>query len=70
MHAHAADRLPAKGLVNGLVFAVLEILPSSIHTSEKPMWIIGFLFLNWKVVILYLAVGRNRILGQNSIAGG
>jgi hypothetical protein len=73
MHAPGADILLASGLVGGLVFAVLalsEILPSPIQRTEKLMWIIGFIFLNWIAVILYLAVGRNRILqrDQNRIS--
>jgi hypothetical protein len=75
MHAPGADILLASALIGGFVFAVLalwEILPSSINTSEKLMWIFGFLFLNWIAVILYLAVGRKRIMGfgRNSISGG
>jgi hypothetical protein len=66
MHAPGADILLAVALIAGFVFAALalsEILPSSINKPEKLMWIFGFLFLNWIAVILYLAIGRNRILG-------
>ncbi|MCU0404736.1 MAG: PLD nuclease N-terminal domain-containing protein [Chitinophagaceae bacterium] len=65
MHAPGADILLAAALLGGYVFAVLalwEILPSSINKSEKLMWMVGFVFLNWITVILYLAVGRNRIM--------
>ncbi len=65
MQAPGADILLASGLIGGVLFAVLalsEILPSPINKSEKLMWIFGFIFLNWIAVILYLAVGRNRII--------
>ena len=75
MHAPGADILLAVGLIAGFVFAGLalwEILPTNIQMTEKLMWVFGFIFLNWIAVILYLAVGRNRILGtrQHGISRG
>lgn len=69
MHMSGAEFLLALGLIGGLLFAVLaltEILPAPIQKTEKVMWVIGFIFLNWITVILYLAVGRNRILKNSN----
>lgn len=68
MHTPGADFLLASGLISGFLFAILalsEILLSPIQKTEKVMWVIGFIFLNWIAVILYMAVGRNRILLTN-----
>lgn len=75
MHVPGADIMLAVALIGGFAFAVFalwEILPSSISKIEKLMWIVGFLFLNWLAAVLYLAVGRNRILGlgPNNYRGG
>jgi hypothetical protein len=66
MHTPGADVLLAVALIGGFAFAVLalwEILPSSISTIEKLMWMVGFIFLNWLAAVLYLAVGRKRVKG-------
>ena len=70
MHSPFADLLLELSFAFYMVFAVLalyEVFQSNkIETVEKIMWTIGILFLGSIVGILYLLLGRKRIVSNLS----
>lgn len=71
MHSPFADLLLELSFAFYLVFAVLalyEVFQSNkIETVEKIMWTIGILFLGSIIGILYLLLGRKRIVNNLQI---
>ncbi|SMD00875.1 hypothetical protein [Pedobacter nyackensis] len=65
---HMATFLPILALGVGLsavytIMVLMEILPSKrLNTSEKLMWLTGFLFFNAITGLLYFTGGRNRVI--------
>ncbi len=70
MHSPSAELLLQISIACYLVFAALalyEVYKSNrIETIEKIMWTIGILFLGSIVGIIYLLVGRKRIIDNST----
>lgn len=67
MHGQGGEALIILSLLLLLVFiiaAIREVNASvKIPSSEKSMWIIGFVFLTLIAGIIYLKQGRRRVIG-------
>ncbi|MGK4567611.1 GldL-related protein [Flavobacterium sp. 3HN19-14] len=65
-HMPAANALLTIGLIFTFIYtvaAILEIFNSRrINSTEKLMWLIGFLFFNFITGILYILSARKRIV--------
>jgi small basic protein len=65
-HAKNADTFLFVWMVATIIFvilAILEIMRSNkIPTAEKVMWVLGLIFLNTLTAILYLLLGRKRVM--------
>lgn len=66
MHRPGGETLLAISLLATLVFiisAIIEVRKSSrIDHGEKTMWTIAFLFLNGFAGIIYMIIGRRRVI--------
>jgi TM2 domain-containing membrane protein YozV len=67
MHQQGGESLLIISLVLLLVFIITasrEVIASiKIPSSEKSMWIIGFVFLSLIAGIVYIKQGRRRVIG-------
>lgn len=65
IHADNSDPILALSLVSWLVFtvaAIYEIVRSrKINHSEKLLWVLGLIFMNVVIGIVYLLAGRKRV---------
>jgi hypothetical protein len=66
MHYASADMLLGAGLLLTLVYTVIALYEihgsRKLPVSEKVMWTIGFLFLNTVTGLLYILMGRKRVV--------
>ncbi len=66
-HQPNADTLLLTWMIPTIIFvamAVMEIFRSEkIQLSEKVMWVVGFIFVNFVTGLLYLLIGRKRVIG-------
>lgn len=63
-HLPGADTVLAIGLITGLLFSVLalwQIFSAPLPITEKTMWLIAFLFLNWVAAMVYIIYGQKRV---------
>jgi hypothetical protein len=66
LHYPNADIVLTAGVLAIVVFTVLALYEihssNNVNASEKIIWTIGFIFMNWIVGLIYLLVGRKSIL--------
>jgi threonine/homoserine/homoserine lactone efflux protein len=66
MHLPIAEELLIIGIISHYLVAILAMLEiwqsAKIERNEKIMWTIAFLFLGGLVGLLYVFVGRKRII--------
>lgn len=66
MHLPFAEELLIIGIISHYLVAILAMLEiwqsAKIERNEKIMWAIAFLFLGGLVGLLYVLVGRKRII--------
>ncbi len=67
MHGQGAENMLIISLFLSLIFivnAIREVSSSQkIPSSEKSIWIIGFVFMSLIVGMIYLKQGRRRVIG-------
>jgi hypothetical protein len=70
MHLGGSEWLLGAGMVSTVVFTVMalwEVLTKApVRGFEKLMWIVGLLFMPLLAGLLYLLVGRKRLLGHST----
>lgn len=65
-HIEGADLFLASGIIATVIFILIGIYEvnrsARIGSSEKVMWTITFIFLNFLAGLLYLTSGRKRVV--------